>query len=166
MTFTCPTTMSNTVKQALLDQELSIVITSSISCTIEEFMSWNHRTYVVNLQEVNLARKSRRTRRKNVGEASKHSDKVSQSFLVSLEVPSVSEIRRDDKYVLRTLNSLKSSEKNKWSRTALSFILNTTFVWNEKLSTRLCRGRTVGKNTYNNNNNNKKRPLFTIKNIH
>ena len=39
MTFICPTTMSNTVKQALLDQELSIVITSSISCTIEEFMS-------------------------------------------------------------------------------------------------------------------------------
>ena len=39
MTFTCPTTMSNTVKQALLDQETSIVITSSISCTIEEFMS-------------------------------------------------------------------------------------------------------------------------------
>ena len=122
MTFTCPTTMSNTVKQALLDQETSIVITSSISCTIEEFMSWNHRTYVVNLQEVNLARKSRRTRRKNVGEASKHSDKVSQSFLVSLEVPSVSEIRRDDKYVLRKIN-LKCSEENKWSRTALSFIL-------------------------------------------
>ena len=68
---------------------------------------------MVNLQEVNLARKSRRTTRKNIREASKHSDKVSQSFLVSLEVPSVSEIRRDDKYVLRTLNSLKSSEKNK-----------------------------------------------------
>ena len=127
MTFICPTTMSNTVKQALLDQEPSIVIMSSISCTIEEFMLWNHRTYVVNLQEVNIARKNRRTRRKNVGEASKHSDKVSQSFLVNLEVPSVSQNRRDDKYVLRKLN-LKCSEENKWSRTALSFILCPDYV--------------------------------------
>ena len=38
-------------------------------------------------------------------------------------------------------------------RAALSFMLypdyvkNTTFFWHEKLSTRFCRGRTVGKNT-------------------
>ena len=129
MTFICPTTMSNTVKQALLDQETSIVITSSISCTIEEFMSWNHRTYVVNLQEVNIARKSRRTRRKNLGEASKHSHKVSQSFLVNLEVPSVSQNRRDGKYVLRKLKLVKCSEENEWSRTALSFILCPDYVY-------------------------------------
>ena len=67
---------------------------------------------MVNLQEVNIARKSRRTRRKNVGEASKHSDKVSQSFLVNLEVPSVSQNRRDGKYVVRKLNLLKCSEEN------------------------------------------------------
>ena len=104
-------------------------ISSSCNCPIEEFMSWNHRTYVVNLQEVNIARKSRHTRRKNIGEASKHSPKVSQSFLVNLEVPSVSENRRDDKYVLRKLNLLKCSEENKWSRTALSFILCPDYVY-------------------------------------
>ena len=121
--------MSNTVKQALLDQETSIVITSSISCTIEEFMLWNHRTYVVNLHEENIARKGRRTRMKNVEKASEHSNKVSQSFLVNLEVPSVAENRRDDKYVLRILNLLKCSEKNKRSRTALSFIICPDYVY-------------------------------------
>ena len=129
MTFICQTTMSNTVKQALLDQETSIVITSSISCTIEEFMSWNHSTHVVNLHDVNIARKGRRTRTKNVEEASEHSNKASQSFLVNLEVPSVAENHRDDKYVLRILNLLKCSKKNKWSGTALSFILCPDYVY-------------------------------------
>ena len=68
---------------------------------------------MVNLHEENIARKGRRTRTKNVEEASEHSNKASQSFLVNLEVPSVAENHRDDKYVLRILNLLKCSKKNK-----------------------------------------------------
>ena len=77
-------------------------------------MMQNHRTYVVNLQEVKHDMEDVLAGIKLVNY--RNVQKISQRLLVNLKAPTVTENRRDDKYVLGKLRS-------KSGRNALSLLL-------------------------------------------